>query len=168
MPSSTSTLFSVARFHRELERLFDEALGLAAARPRAGEWVPPVDVIESGEGIVILLEAPGIDVADLEVCFQGGTVFLSGRKRPAKSATSGRFHRMERSQGSFERAVEVPWPVDSRRARARVEGGLLIVELPKIAERRARRLQVTIEMSAGDGESALETDPADRTRGERA
>jgi HSP20 family molecular chaperone IbpA len=55
---------------------------------------------------------------------------------------------VEREEGRFERRVELLHPVDTHRGRARTEGGLLIVEFPKVQEKRARRR--TLEIDAGE------------------
>lgn len=139
-----------SRFHSELDRLFEEVLKLAAGEPRAGECQPMLDVVESAEDVALLVEVPGIAREDLEVTVEGRTVVVSGRKRSSRPEGVVRFHRVEREEGRFERRVQLLHPVDTHRGRARTEGGLLIVEFPKVQEKRAQRRSLEIE--AGEEE----------------
>jgi HSP20 family protein len=143
---SAHHMISISRFQSELNRLFDEALNLAAGQPRAGEWQPPIDVVETPDRVIILVEVPGVRAEDLEVAVQGDTVTLSGRKHPPPSPDGpSRFHRVERLHGRFERRIDLQRPVNSRSATARTESGLLIVELQKVEEKRERRRIVVVE-----------------------
>ncbi|HEX6199846.1 MAG TPA: Hsp20/alpha crystallin family protein [Thermoanaerobaculia bacterium] len=140
-----------SRFHAELDRLFEEVMKLAAGEPRAGEHQPLLDVVETASEVVVLLEVPGIAREDLEVTVEGRTVVVSGRKRSERPEGVVRFHRVEREEGRFERRVELLHPVDTHRGRARTAGGLLIVEFPKVQEKRARRR--ILEIEAGEEEA---------------
>jgi HSP20 family protein len=138
-------MIHASRFHAELDRLFEEVMKLAAGEPRAGEYQPLLDVVETADEVVVLVEVPGIPREDLEVTVAGRTVVVSGRKRSGRPEGVVRFHRVEREEGRFERRVELLHPVDTHRGRARTAGGLLIVEFPKVQEKRARRRSLEIE-----------------------
>lgn len=138
-------MIHASRFHAELDRLFEEVMKLAAGEPRAGECQPGLDVVESADEVAVLVEVPGVAREDLEVAVEGRTVVVSGRKRLARPEGVVRFHRVEREEGRFERRIQLLPPVDTQRGRARTEGGLLIVELPKVQEKRARRRILEIE-----------------------
>lgn len=143
-------MISVARFRTELDRLFEEAVKLVAGQPRAGEWQPSLDVIETDERISILVEVPGVATEDVEVSAEGGTVRVTGRKRLAPPERSVRFHRVEREQGRFERRIHLLHPVDTHQGSARLADGLLVVEFPRVREKRARRHVLAVS----DGEGA--------------
>ena len=51
----------------------------------------------------------------------------------------------ERHFGTFERVVQLESPVDTSRIEARLDGGLLVVTLPKIQDRRGKKLRVAID-----------------------
>ncbi len=151
---SAHHMISISRFQGELNRLFDEALNLAAGQPRAGEWQPPIDVVETPDKVLILVEVPGIRAEDLEVAVQGETVTLKGRKYPPPPPDGpSRFHRVERLHGSFERRIDLQRPVNSRAGSARTAGGLLIVEFPKVQEKRERRRIIVVDGSEAGEES---------------
>jgi HSP20 family protein len=136
---------SLARFQRELERLFREAMELIGDRPDAAHWRPAVDVVETPETVQVLVEVPGIGIDDLRVEVAGKTVLVAGTKAPSPPAEKARYHRLERGQGGFERAVDLVGPVNTHEGVARLRGGLLTVEFPKIREKRERRRILVIE-----------------------
>ncbi len=150
---SAHHMISISRFQSELNRLFDEALNLAAGQARAGEWQPPIDVVETPDAIIILVEVPGIPAADLEVAVQGETVTLTGRKHPPPPPEGpSRFHRVERLHGHFERRIDLQRPINSRAGKARTESGLLIVEFPKVEEKREQRRILVVDAGEAGGE----------------
>ena len=137
-----------AQLKGELERLFQEVLAARESAARAG-WSPPVDVLELPENVVVLVEVPGLGPEDLRVEVVDHTLHVKGRRRLAFGAPGRvRFHCLERQEGGFARAIEVPGPVDFRRARASLADGLLRIELPKVEERRRRTFALTIEERA--------------------
>ena len=60
---------------------------------------------------------------------------------------------MERQEGSFERQVEIFEPVNFAKATARLERGLLCVELPRVEDRRQRHFVLAVEEPAENGQS---------------
>ncbi len=149
MPPSHRPPLSAVRFRDELDRLFREALGLAGTPPEAGRWEPAIDVVETSETVQVLVEVPGIGTDDLRVEVEGPLVTVTGRKQPTSPDRQARFHRMERGRGSFERTIELAGPVNTHRGVARLRGGVLTVEFPKIHERRERKQILVVE---ADGE----------------
>jgi HSP20 family molecular chaperone IbpA len=52
---------------------------------------------------------------------------------------------LERPSGRFERTIALEGAVDLRESKARFEGGLLVVTLPRLKERRGRETVIPIE-----------------------
>jgi HSP20 family protein len=146
-----ASLYLLSRFQVELDRLLQEAMGLPESELAVGEWQPAVDIVETGESILILVEVPGFSAADLTVEVKGQLLMLSGLKPTPPSGEDIRFHCLERSQGRFGREIQLFWPVNSHLGAARLAEGLLTIEFPKIADKRqaARRLHVE-ELHEGD------------------
>lgn len=149
-------LLHISQFQTELDRLFAEALNLmGAGGGDAGEFHPGLDVVETGEALLIVVEVPGMAVEDLTVEVEGGTVTVRGVKPPAPAPPDAgvRYHRLERQHGTFVRRVQLAWPVNTHRGQARLTAGVLTVEFPKIPEQRhqVRRLAID-EVPAREGD----------------
>jgi len=117
-----------------MNRLFEESLKGRLELEAAGQgWQPLSDVYETEGSFVVLLELPGVEQEDVEVQVDGENVVVRGQRR-LSAAKPERFHRMERSYGSFSRLFRLPGPVDAEAIAAQFKDGLLRLELPKASD----------------------------------
>jgi HSP20 family protein len=148
------SLFLISRFQSELDRLFQEAVQLGETSLPAGEWQPPIDVVETPDSVMILAELPGLCTADLRVEVRGTLVSISGTKStPLPGAQRIKFHCIERGHGRFAREIHLFSPVNSHQGTARLDDGLLTIEFPKIQEKRqaARVLHIEERIRPAEG-----------------
>jgi HSP20 family protein len=137
MAARYESLFLISRFQAELDRLFQEAMQIGETDPPLGEWQPPIDVVETPAVVQILAELPGFTTADLKIEVRGTRVVISGTKSTAlPEAQRVRFHCLERGHGRFTREIHVLSPVNTHQGTARLQDGLLILEFPKIQDKR--------------------------------
>jgi HSP20 family protein len=137
MAARYESLFLISRFQAELDRLFQEALQIGENDQPLGEWQPPIDVVETPAMVQILVELPGFTTADLKIEVRGTRVVISGTKSTAlPQARQVRFHCLERGHGRFTREIHVLSPVNTHQGTARLRDGLLILEFPKIQDKR--------------------------------
>jgi HSP20 family protein len=125
-----------------MNRLFEESLsreGLDGSPLLTGSWTPLADVYETADAFVVQMELPGIDEDDVEIHVAGDQLLVRGERRAEAGVRPERFHRMERSHGSFSRVFTLTQDVDPSRVKAQFADGLLRLELPKVAYRRSSR-----------------------------
>ncbi|MFQ6048296.1 MAG: Hsp20/alpha crystallin family protein [Phycisphaerae bacterium] len=108
-------------------------------------WGPALDVAETDDEIVIKVELPGVDPADLDVSVCGDMLTIRGEKRQEQEQPGRSFHRIERRFGAFRRSTRLPTVVDTDRVEAQYKDGLLTIRLPKKAGARPRRIPVRAE-----------------------
>jgi HSP20 family protein len=121
-----------------LERDLPTVYGPSADRP-------PTDVLETTDGIEILLDVPGIEAEALSVAYRDGAVVIAGHKRPTRCHHhQAAFHLAERTFGRFTRTVTLGTAFDVRNASATLADGELHIVLPRIAERRGRATDIRI------------------------
>src|SRR5205807_240868 len=97
---------------------FDE-LRLMATSP--GAWLPPVDLCEMEDAILVNVELPGVARASLRISMHDGILKIEGRKeRPSLTANHVaddekplRFICLERAYGTFTRSVALKWMIDA-------------------------------------------------------
>jgi HSP20 family protein len=145
MAGKYASLFVISRFQAELDRLFQDALHIGESQIPTGEWQPPVDIVETPESIVVLVEVPGLAAADLLVEVKGTLITLTGTKStPLPEGRRIKFQCVERGHGRFRREIQLFWPVNSHQGTARMADGVLTIEFPKIKDKRqaARRLHI--------------------------
>jgi HSP20 family protein len=116
----------------------------------AGNFVPPVDVYEDEQNLVLKLEVPGVNEADINVSVENDTLTIQGERKFEKEEKEENFHRIERRYGSFVRTFKLPNTVDAEKVEASYEKGILKITLAKRAEAKPRQIKV------GNGEKTLQ------------
>jgi HSP20 family protein len=129
--------------HREMNRLFDDASrGVAGGRDTSGMafLAPRMDIHES-ENALETAELPGVSQNDVDLRIEGDVLTIRGEKRNERQDKQA--HVVERSYGSFQRSVQLPFAPDPEQVEANFEHGVLTVVLPKKGQQeRARKIQV--------------------------
>ncbi len=123
---------------RSFDRLFDESFGgVFNARGEAAARSPALDVAESDRAYTVKLEMPGVKKEDVKVTVEGRRVNVSAQSE-SNEETKGetkdggdRIVYRERSQTSYARSFALPTEVDQAGAVAKLEQGVLSLELPK-------------------------------------
>jgi HSP20 family protein len=105
---------------------------------------PPSDVHETPDGVVIRMEIPGVSEAEVDVRVRGGRIVVAGEKQPDVAASDASYLCLERAFGRFHRAFDVSGSVNLSRMTAVLKGGVLVLFLPKIAERRGHERRIPI------------------------
>ena len=125
-----------------LERFFEEPWGFRALG--SVQLMPSASVHETDKEVVVTAELPGLDKADLNLRVTPEGLVIRGEKREEKEDARRDFHVSERRYGSFLRTVPLPDGIDTERAEARVDRGVLTVRFPKLEARRegGRRVPV--------------------------
>jgi len=147
-------LFSL---HREMNRLFDEVMGgppvAGQGQSGAGNIINAhMNVSETEEEIRVSAELPGVSDDDIDVSLNEDVLTIRAEKKLERQDEKENFHFVERSYGTFQRSLRLPFPVDPDQVRASFEHGVLTVRLPKSAQQeRTRRIQV----QSGQGERPL-------------
>lgn len=94
------------------------------------EWRPQVDVYETDEAIVVVLELAGVNPEHIEIQVEGRRLYVKGARVPTPRNRTRRIHHLEIPHGHFHVAVDLPAAVDSSGADAVTHNGLLEVVLP--------------------------------------
>jgi HSP20 family protein len=96
-----------------------------------GAWVPPCDVYETADAVVVLVELAGVDEEGLQVTLFADAVVVQGRREAAARESGVVYHAAEIGVGPFVAEVALPRPVSASAAQLRYDRGLLHVILPK-------------------------------------
>ncbi len=109
--------------------------------PYAGR-LPRVDIIDSDDTITVKAEIPGVSKDDLDISTTENTVTIRGRTSHEFSEEKGDYFRAEMSRGEFSRTIALPSPIDSEKAKANLENGILELTLPKAAKAKRHSIEV--------------------------
>ncbi|WP_223911885.1 Hsp20/alpha crystallin family protein [Geobacter sp. AOG1] len=109
-----------------------------------GMVYPSVDVYEEKDTIVVKAELPGMERDDIDVRLMDNAIIISGEKKTEEKLERKDYFRMERSQGSFSRTLNLPSGIDTDHAKASFKDGMLEVRIPKTTDQRSGR-QLKVE-----------------------
>jgi HSP20 family protein len=104
-------------------------------------WSPPVDVYETEEQYVLIIELAGLEAQDFGVHATDEALTVSGQRAGA-GAGEGRFLHVERGHGAFSRTFSFPQRIEVSGVRADFRDGLLTVSAPKQSRPIALRIEV--------------------------
>ncbi len=109
--------------------------------PKANATAPAINVKESDKGYTVELAAPGMTKEDFNVHIndEGNLIIKMEKKQENKEEDkSARYLRREFSYTKFEQTLILPDDVKKEDIAARVENGVLTVELPKLVEEKVK------------------------------
>ncbi len=134
----------IDRFRSEMDRLFNRFFDWWSPESHLGEgeWMPSVDVSETGKEIVVNAELPGMDAADIDISVRGNVLTLKGERKREYEERDQNLHRVERRYGAFSRSIGLPAEVDSGKAEATYKDGVLRLVLSKTKEESVRKIRV--------------------------
>lgn len=110
----------------------------------AGTFVPPVDIYEDEQNLVLKLEIPGVREKDLDVSLENNMLTVKGERKFEKEEKEENFHRIERRFGMFTRTFRLPNTVDAEKVAASYDQGILKLTLAKRAEAKPKQIKIDI------------------------
>ncbi len=91
----------------------------------------PVDVMENQHGTTVYAELPGVRKEDVQITFEEEVLTITGKRQEREIPNDARVLLHEQRVRDFERSLMIGHPVNQEAMTARLENGLLTVELPK-------------------------------------
>jgi len=127
-----------------MDRLFEESF-FRPAQADAWGWpaeMPPVDVYETADQLVVKVAVPGVKPEEIDVTVTGDLLTIKGEFKSDEKVEKGSYLRRERRYGSFCRQVGLPAGVQADKAEAAFDNGVLTLEIPKVEAARAKTVKI--------------------------
>ena len=112
-------------------------------------WAPALDVWETDNDIVYAFDLPGIPEERISIEVKDDTLTVSAEREKTEETSDDRYYRFERRYGSFSRAVGLPQGVDEEQISASYLDGVLEVRVPKPAEQKPRKIELSKTVETG-------------------
>ena len=109
---------------------------------RFGYASTPLDLYEQDGKYVLEMSVPGFEPKEINVEVTGGTVSITGEHFEKTEKKDVRYHRREMRQGSFSRTVTLPQDLDANSVAAKIDKGILKVELTPIKPLAPKKIEV--------------------------
>lgn len=128
-----------------MSQLLEESVVPTPGSTRANQgFVPALDLSETPEVFIVEAAVPGIKSDDLNITIENNVLLISGEMREEEERKERNYHRVERRFGSFQRSVALPNTVKADQISAKLEHGILHLEIPKAEEVKPRRITVNV------------------------
>jgi HSP20 family protein len=124
-----------------MDRLFDDAF----TRPlslSAVSAMPAIDLYQTNDEVIVKAALPGLKADEVQISVTGDVLTLRGEFKQEEEKKEATWHIRERRFGSFERSVMLPTDVQTDKARADFENGVLTVTLPKAEAVKPRTISI--------------------------
>jgi HSP20 family protein len=133
------------RLHRFFLGDFPNRMGSGEIHSMAvADWSPEVDISEDDHGYLLKADLPEMKKDDVRVTVEDGILSVSGERKSQKEDQKKKFHRIERSFGTFRRSFTLPDDADSTKVTAEFRDGLLKVHLPTTTTPKSKAIQVKV------------------------
>ena len=107
----------------------------------AKQFVPAVDIYETGEAVILLADMPGVSKAGVDIKLEEGVLTLKGNA--VEHEVKGRRELLrEYEVGSFVRRFTISEAIDQDQISASISNGVLQVRLPKVKPAQPRKIEV--------------------------
>lgn len=118
--------------------LIEHLMGAAPLSAPAQAWRPRLQLSETDRGVIARLELAGFSKDQIDISVEKDRVTVSAKEQPQEdSSEAGLEGSQERvvytefQSRAFTRSFSVGFDIDSRGASAKMEDGVLAIELPK-------------------------------------
>ena len=108
------------------------------------EWMPLVDIAEDDKEYAITVELPEVKKEDVKVTVENGVLIITGERKFEKEETNKKWHRVERSYGSFARTFALPDDGDAGKVNAEFKDGILKVHVAKSEAAKPKQIEVKV------------------------
>src|SRR2546421_11780203 len=135
-------------FQNRLSTLFGRPLrrtnGHGKEEITLADWTPLADITEDEKEYLIKAELPEMKKEDVKVTVENGVLTISGERKFEKEEKNKKYHRVERSYGTFVRSFTLPDNADSSKVNAQYRDGVLTVDVQKSEQAKPRAIDVKV------------------------
>lgn len=105
-------------------------------------YVPKVDIYETGDGMVLLIDMPGVDEKSVDVTLDRNVLTIQGKVEPEQFEGYSLAY-TEYATGDYQRAFTISDEIDREKIEAVVKNGVLKIKLHKAEQAKARKIAIT-------------------------
>lgn len=143
---------SFLEMEREMAAMLDRLDRMAGRWPieakgeglTLADWTPKVDIIEDDKEYLVKAELPEVKKEEIRVQVRDHTLSITGERNAEKEEKGKKYHRIERTYGSFERSFTLPDEADAAKITSEFKDGVLKVHMPKVPVPNAKTTEVKV------------------------
>ena len=105
----------------------------------------PVDLKEKNDKLVVEADLPGVSKENIAVKVKDNQLMISGQEKEHRKEENENYYRRERSKKGMQRRITLPEDVESEKAEAEMNDGVLKVTLPKKEKEEKESKEIEVE-----------------------
>jgi HSP20 family protein len=125
-----------------VERMFGDPVFRPLRLWDAAPAVPAIDMYETDASVVVKASLPGVDPEEAEITITGDTLTIRAETRAEPELKSENCYHQERRYGKLSRVVSLPGSLQTAKAEAAFEHGVVTVTIPKAEEAKPRLIKI--------------------------
>ncbi|WP_375502182.1 Hsp20/alpha crystallin family protein [uncultured Nostoc sp.] len=110
--------------------------------------VPPAELQETDDAILLLLELPGLEAKDLDIQVTEDAVHISGERKSQTKTENNGTTKSEFYYGKFQRVIPLSARIQNTNVTADYKDGILNLTLPKSEQEKNKVVKVNLELPA--------------------
>ena len=130
-----------SEFEKTFEEMFRAINPMFSLSERV--WKPQVDIYETPEEIIILVEIAGVEKENLELEISGKAVRVYGHRTEFPRGANASYRLAEIQYGKFERILYLPFPIDPEIVSASYANGFLQIRLAKLLLEKTHKIPIS-------------------------
>lgn len=107
--------------------------------------IPPIDMYETKEAVVVETTLPGADPKNVSVEIENGILTIRGSSERKTEVDEKDYYRKEIRAGQVFRQIALPARIEEGQAQANFENGILRVVIPKSPESKPKSIKIDIK-----------------------
>lgn len=112
---------------------------------RSTGFIPTANVWGNENEVHVDVDVPGVDPKSLKIQVQKDILSLQGERKAREIAKEDAQYLCEQSAGAFERAIRLPFEIESGKVQAHCENGVLNITLPRREESKPKTIDIEIK-----------------------
>jgi HSP20 family protein len=124
------------RIQRKMNRLFNTAMV-----QESGVY-PAINLWSNSDKVLVTAEIPGYDPKEIQLSIMNNELNIAGKRKPEEVKQGNQYHRQERTTGSFQRNISLPFTVESNKIEAHYLNGILSVTLPRAEADKPKKINI--------------------------
>ncbi|MFW9772523.1 MAG: Hsp20/alpha crystallin family protein [Promethearchaeota archaeon] len=106
---------------------------------------PLTNIVDEKDHFAITAELPGLEKGDIEITVRNGNLEIKGEQKNELEEKKEGYVRKEYSSSSYYRTFKLPENIDEDKIEAKLEKGILKLNLPKIEEEKKEKKKIEVK-----------------------
>ncbi|NWJ45900.1 MAG: Hsp20/alpha crystallin family protein [Chloroflexi bacterium] len=123
--------------YKVFDRWFDEGFDRSPV-----VFSPAIDLVQTENGYELHANMPGYKPEEIEINLEGDLLTLRAKHEESEEKKDKNYVYRERRSGSFYRSMRLPEPIDTTKAEAKMESGVLTLSLPRLGQKEVHKIEI--------------------------